>query len=51
LNNPAGEPYNLKANADYETGPGSKVSVELATTTIETGKHFVARIAELVTSD
>jgi uncharacterized protein (UPF0332 family) len=43
--------YNLKAIADYETGPRSKVSVELATMTIETGKNFVARIAELVTSD
>jgi uncharacterized protein (UPF0332 family) len=40
--------YNLKAIADYETGPGSKVSDELATTTIETGKRFVARIVELL---
>jgi uncharacterized protein (UPF0332 family) len=40
--------YNLKAIADYETGPGSKVSVELARRTIETGKRFVARIAALI---
>jgi uncharacterized protein (UPF0332 family) len=40
--------YNLKAVADYETGPGSKVSVELARTTIETGKRFVARMVELI---
>jgi len=40
--------YNLKAVADYETGPGSKVSVELARTTIETGKRFVTRMVELI---
>jgi uncharacterized protein (UPF0332 family) len=40
--------YNLKAIADYQTGPGSKVSPELATEAIETAKRFVAKIAELV---
>ncbi len=40
--------YNLKAIADYETGPGSKTPVELVMATIETGKRFVARIAELL---
>jgi hypothetical protein len=40
--------YNLKAVADYETGPGSKVSTELARSTIETGRCFVARIVELL---
>jgi uncharacterized protein (UPF0332 family) len=40
--------YNLKAIADYQTGPGSKVSPELATEAIETARRFVAKIAELV---
>jgi uncharacterized protein (UPF0332 family) len=40
--------YNLKAIADYETGPGSGVSPELATEAIATAKHFVAKMAELV---
>ena len=40
--------YNLKAIADYETGPGSKAPAELVTATIETGKRFVARIVELL---
>ena len=43
--------YNIKAIADYETGPGSKVSSARATATIEGGKRFVARIAELLTND
>jgi hypothetical protein len=40
--------YDLKAVADCETGPSAKVSVELAGTTIETGKRFVARMVELI---
>lgn len=40
--------YNRKAIADYETGPGSEASPELATVAIETSKRFVAKIAELV---
>jgi uncharacterized protein (UPF0332 family) len=40
--------YNLKAIADYETGPGSKVSPELAIEAIETARRFVAKMAELV---
>jgi hypothetical protein len=40
--------YNLKAIADYETGPGSKVSPERAAATIEAGKRFVAKTAELL---
>jgi uncharacterized protein (UPF0332 family) len=43
--------YNLKAIADYETGPDSRVSFERVTRTIEAGKRFVARIAELLTGD
>lgn len=40
--------YNLKAIADYETGPGSEVSAERATEAVETGKQFVAHIADLL---
>jgi len=40
--------YNLKAIADYETGPGSEVSPELATDALETARQFVARMAALI---
>lgn len=40
--------YNLKSIADYETGPGSEVSPERAADAIETAKHFVAKMAELI---
>jgi uncharacterized protein (UPF0332 family) len=43
-----GRTYNLKAIADYQTGPGSKVPPELATEAIETAKRFVAKMVELV---
>lgn len=43
-----GRTYNLKAIADYEIDPGSKVSPESAAEAIETTKHFVAKMAELV---
>ena len=43
-----GRTYNLKAIADYETGPGSKVSPELAAEVITTAKRFVNSIAGLV---
>ena len=43
-----GRTYNLKAIADYQTGPGFKVSPELATAAIETAKRFVAKMVELV---
>jgi uncharacterized protein (UPF0332 family) len=43
-----GSTYNLKAIADYETGPGSDVSPERAAQAIEEAKFFVARIAELL---
>ena len=46
-----GRTYNLKAIADYETGPGSKVSPERAAATIEVSKRFVAKIAELLAND
>jgi uncharacterized protein (UPF0332 family) len=43
-----GRTYNLKAIADYETGPGSQVSEESATGAIMEGKRFVARMIELI---
>jgi uncharacterized protein (UPF0332 family) len=43
-----GRTYNLKAIADYETGPDSEVSPESAAQAIATGKRFVARMVELV---
>ena len=42
--------YNLKAIADYETGPGSEITAERATVAVETGKRFVAHIAGLISS-
>lgn len=43
-----GSTYNLKAIADYETGPGSDVLPERAARAIEEAKQFVAKIAELL---
>jgi len=43
--------YNLEAIADYETGPGAKVSKERATSTIEADKRFVAWVVESFGSD
>jgi uncharacterized protein (UPF0332 family) len=40
--------YNLKSIADYEIGPGAKVSVGRVTAELERAKRFVARIAELI---
>ena len=37
--------YNLKAIADYETGPGSEVSPERAGEAVQAAKQFVAHIA------
>lgn len=42
--------YNLKAIADYETGPGSEITAERATVAVETGKQFVAHVANLISS-
>ena len=39
--------YNLKAIADYETGPGSEISAERATRAVEAGKEFVGHIAKM----
>jgi uncharacterized protein (UPF0332 family) len=40
-----GRAYNLKAIADYEIGPGSRVSVENATGAIQTARRFVECVA------
>ena len=40
--------YDLKAIADYQAGPGSDVTPELAAEAIEMAKHFVAKMAELL---
>jgi uncharacterized protein (UPF0332 family) len=43
-----GRTYNLKAIADYETGPDSEVSRESALEAIDESKRFVAQIVEVV---
>jgi uncharacterized protein (UPF0332 family) len=43
-----GRAYNLKALADYETGPSSHVSAELARATIETARRFVEVVVALL---
>jgi uncharacterized protein (UPF0332 family) len=40
--------YNLKAIADYETGPGSEISRERAAVAVEAGKRFVALLAQRI---
>ena len=40
--------YNLKAIADYETGPGSEISPERATRAVGAGKQFVEQIFKLL---
>jgi uncharacterized protein (UPF0332 family) len=40
--------YNLKAIADYETGPGAEVSAEQATRALAQAKCFVARLESLL---
>jgi uncharacterized protein (UPF0332 family) len=44
--------YNLKAVADYDTGPNAQVSIERALAAMETAERFVATVAEVIgTSD
>jgi uncharacterized protein (UPF0332 family) len=43
-----GSTYNLKAIADYETGPGSDVLPERAARAIDEAKQFVAKVATLL---
>jgi uncharacterized protein (UPF0332 family) len=40
--------YNLKAIADYTTGPGTHVSAESAREAIQTARRFVECVADLV---
>ena len=40
--------YNLKAIADYETGPGAKISPDSATDAIAIVRWFMARMIELI---
>ena len=43
-----GRAYSLKEIADYETGPGSHVSDELARATVATARRFVDLITEFL---
>ena len=43
-----GRTYNLKAIADYETGPGAEVTVDQAGQAIATARRFIAGIDELL---
>ena len=43
-----GQAYNLKAVADYETGPDSNIPLERSAAALETATRFVACIAELL---
>jgi uncharacterized protein (UPF0332 family) len=43
-----GRTYNLKAIADYETGPGSQVTAEQARAAIETAQRFIDGIERLL---
>lgn len=43
--------YNLKAVADYETGPDSHVSREKAVQALDEAKLFVSRIGALIAGD
>ena len=43
-----GRTYNLKAIADYETGPGSHVSPESARVAVQTARRFVECVATLL---
>ena len=46
-----GKTYNLKAIADYETGPGSKVTRQQAAEAIEAAKLFVSTVIALIGSE
>jgi uncharacterized protein (UPF0332 family) len=43
--------YNLKRIADYETGPGSRVSAESARNAITTARRFVDCVTALIPPD
>ncbi len=41
--------YNLKAIADYETGPGAEISAELAAPAVQNAKRFAIHFSRLIT--
>jgi uncharacterized protein (UPF0332 family) len=43
--------YNLKSIADYETGPGSKVTIERATLAVVDGHRFVRLMTTLIEAE
>lgn len=43
-----GRTYDLKAIADYETGPDSQVSAERAGTAVQAARRFVGSVASLI---
>nr|WP_294546945.1 HEPN domain-containing protein [uncultured Rhodopila sp.] len=43
-----GRAYNLKATADYETGPGAEIAPERAALAITTASRFVSYVAGLL---
>lgn len=43
-----GRAYNLKAIADYETGPGSRLSPETASDAVRTARRFVDGVAAIL---
>ena len=45
-----GRTYDLKAIADYQTGPGSEVTAEQARQAIATARRFIEVITELLSS-
>ena len=46
-----GRAYNLKAAADYETGPGSVVPLDRVEAAITTVRRLVERVTGLLTTD
>lgn len=46
-----GRAYNLKAIADYETGPGSRVSPKSASAAIQTARLFVESVTNFLPAD
>ena len=46
-----GYAYQLKEIADYESGPGSKVTADAARAAFQTARHFVACVTALIQND
>ena len=46
-----GRAYNLKATADYETGPGAEIAPERAALAIRTASLYVSYVAGLLADD